>query len=216
MAEIKHIILLIAGLLCIGYFYYSNYVNPGINDNIKNNPIFSFAAKKQDVSFKVEDNRIILSNKDTRIVFTQTEPFNVNGCLMFAHRAPEGPFSLFAGFYDIVWGDTAIELALAGKRRASDQSYSPYLSPETRKVADGGCRVEDKYIDDHSVILVVIADNAETDKTLRNIKEEVFVNLKGYKVHLDSINYQGKDANTDISDAVCITEVSIVDKSKEK
>jgi len=208
----NRILLLIIALLCIGYFFYSKHNGPGISQAVKHIPIFSTAQERQDVSFKMEDNRTIVSDQDTRIEFTKTEPFNIKGYIVGADHPDKGLLSVFAGTYGIVWGDTAIELASAPPEKMKDLSY---FSPEARKVIqEQGCAAG--YLNNHIVSIMAIAENAAIDKTLRNVGEMAIIDARGYKIHIDSVYFKGESVSMNLPNTVCITEVSVTDKAAGK
>ena len=191
----KNLLLLVIVLLAIGFFYYS-YSKHNVPD----------------VTYEVKDDSIILSAKDKQFVFTKAEPFDIKGYVMGANYSNDGPFSFFAGQYGIVWDNTAIELASAPKEKMKDLSY---FSPEARKVLqEHGCAAD--YINNHFMSMAAITENAELNKTLRNIKEGDIIDIKGYKVNIKSATIEGSSINFNIPNTVCITEASIKNNSAEK
>ena len=189
----KNLLLLIIVLLAIGFFYYSKH-------NV------------QDVTYAVKDDSVILSAKDKQLVFTKAEPFDIKGYVMGAHHSNDGPFSFFAGQYGIVWGDTAIELASAPKEKMKDLSY---FSPEARKVLqEQGCAAG--YLNNHIMSIVAVTENAEVNKTVKDIKEGDIIDIKGYKINIKSATIEGSSLDLNIPNTVCITEVSVKNNQAEK
>src|SRR5271157_2330849 len=134
----KNLLLLMIVLLAVGFFFYSKHNVP-------------------DVTYEVKDDSVILSAKDKQLVFTKAEPIDIKGYVMGANHSNDGPFSLFAGQYGIVWGDTAIELASAPKEKMKDLSY---FSPEARKVLqEQGCAAG--YLNNHIMSMAAITENDE-------------------------------------------------------
>jgi len=196
----KNLLLLVIVLLAIGFFYYSKHNVPAVTYNVPA------------VTYEVKNDSVTISAKDKQFVFTKAEPFDIKGYVVEAHYSDDGPLSLLAGQYGIVWGDTAIELASAPQEKMKDLSF---FSPEAQKVLqEHGCAAG--YLNNHFMSIAAVTENAGVNKTLRDIKEGDIIDMKGYKVNIKSATFGGSPLNLDFPNTVCITEVSIKDNPAKK
>jgi hypothetical protein len=188
VAEMKKVIMIIAIVVVIGvgYFMYLRSQTPNI-------------------TFAVDKENLQLSGDSFKFVFKILDPIDIEGYVLDAEHYNEGPFSVFNSTFGIVWGDTAIELASATPDQLKDRSsFSKKAQEVIRKY---GCPAD--YLNRHVISYMGTADNETVDKVMRSLKKEDRVRLRGYKLCIESAEFEGIPVNFPRSNAVCITEATI-------
>jgi hypothetical protein len=184
----KKIFLLVVAALAVGYYCYSKYYDPG-------------------VTYKVKNNSVTISDKYSKISFTRADPFEISGYVSSADDKKNDQLSVFAGVFDIVHGNTAIEFATLPNDNKPVELSS--LSAEAQRILkEQKCQLG--YVKDHTMSLIAVTENAGTDKLVRGIKQGDMVDIKGYKVKIDSAKVNRERINAaDFQNTVCVTELSI-------
>lgn len=186
----KKAVLILLIIVCVGYFYHSG-------------------TGSQDITFNVEADSLHLSGDNYDFVFNRLDDFEITGYVMGANHAGSGPFSVFSTTCGIVWGDTAIEIASTPDEMRND--LSRYSSEAQAVIRQQSCAAN--YLNKHISSLALVAENAMLDSAIRNIKKTDMVTLKGYKVDIQSAQFDGTPVQFDHNGFVCVTEAVINDET---
>jgi len=184
----KRLFLLAVAVMAAGYYCYVKYYDPG-------------------VTYRVKNDCVTISDKHSKISFTKGEPFEISGYVSAADDKKNGATAILAGVFDIVHGDTAIEFVTLPYSNKPIELSS--LSAEAQRILkEQKCQLD--YVKEHTMSLTAVTKNAETDKRVREIKKGDMVEIKGYKVKIDSAKFDGKRIKAaDFPNIVCVTELSI-------
>jgi len=157
------------------------------------------------ITFGVDEEKLQLSGDSFKFVFKILDPVEIEGYVLGVNHQNEGPYSVFNSIFGIVWGDTAIELASATPDQLKDtSSFSQEAQEVIRKY---GCAAD--YLNRHVVSFTATADNDTVDKVMRSLEREDLVRLKGYKLRIESAEFEGMPIKLYKPNSVCITEATI-------